>query len=315
MATKANERLENIDVAIIGGGPAGRNAATVLARMTRRVAVFETDTHRNQYSHGMHNFPSRDGMLPTEFLAITEKELQHYGVPLVREEVISVQNAGSHFAVKTAVRKVAARKVIFATGVTDTIPEIPGMQELWGADVHHCPFCDGWECKDVPMGLYAKNENGYGMTISIRCLSDNITVFTDGARNIRGVQAAQLAKRGICIVTEKLSHLVISDGKLVGVATASGAIHPVEKLFVNNGFTVNSGLAKSLGCRTSATGAIVTNRKQQTSVPGVYAAGDVDKDVHFVVVAAAEGAKAGVAIHSELLEEDNAFALRYREKK
>ena len=303
------------DVVIVGGGPAGITAASTLARMRRKVLLVDEGKQRNTYSHGMHNYPSRDGMLPKDFLKIACEELDRYGVKQVGGRITEARRDDDyHFTLSDEHgADHRCRRILVATGVTDHIPDIPGMKELWGAAVHHCPYCDGWECRDTTIGLYASRKNGYGMALALGSLTKDIVLFTDGRRYIRGVQAAQLLKRGVRVVTERVRELVHDGEKLLGVCLETDSLVPVDKMFVNNGFHINSRLLTQLGCRCSRKGAAITNRKQQTSVPGVYAAGDATIDIHFVTVAAAEGAKAAVAIHNELMDAENAPALKYKE--
>ena len=304
------------DVIIVGGGPAGITAASTLARMRRKVMLVDAGKQRNTYSHGMHNYPTRDGALPKDFLRIAFEELTQYDVRQLRGAITDARSVDDHFFILTDEHGVQhrCRRVLISTGVTDHIPDIPGMKELWGADVHHCPYCDGWECRDTTIGLYASRINGYGMALALGCLARDVVLFTDGRRYIRGVQAAQLLKRGVRVVTERVRELVREGDKLLGVCLENNSLIPVDKMFVNHGFRINGELLAQLGCRCSRKGAAITNRKQQTSVPGVYAAGDATIDIHFVVVAAAEGAKAAVAIHNELMDAENAPALKYKDE-
>ncbi len=304
------------DVIIAGGGPAGMTAATTLARMGRSVLLCDAGQQRNQYSHGMHNYLTRDGFLPKDFLEIAYKELAHYGVTQMKLTLTSARREDDFlFVVSDSLgASHRCRRLLIATGVTDNIPDIPGMKELWGAAVHHCPYCDGWECRDATIGLYASRLNGYGMALGLGCLTRDIVLFTDGARYIRGVQAAQLLKRGVRVVTDRVERLVYEGENLLGVKLQNESVIPCDKMFVNHGHRINGGLLTELGCRCSRRGAAITNRKQETSVPGVYAAGDATIDIHFVVAAAAEGAKAGVSIHTDLMTAENAPALKYKEE-
>lgn len=318
MSKSAQSKPDTLwDVIIAGGGPAGMTAASTLARMGRSVLLCDAGEQRNLLSHGMHNYLTRDGFLPKDFLEISHIELARYGVTQMKLTITGARRKDDFLFVVTDSLGATHRckRLLIATGVTDSIPDIPGMRELWGAAVHHCPYCDGWECRDATIGLYASRLNGYGMALALGCLARDIVLFTDGANYIRGVQAAQLLKRGVRVVTARVDQLVHEDRKLLGVKLQNDSVIPCDKMFVNHGHNINGGLLAELGCRCSRKGAAITNRKQQTSVPGVYAAGDATIDIHFVVVAAAEGAKAGVSIHIDLMTAENAPALKYKEPK
>jgi thioredoxin reductase len=303
------------DVIIVGGGPAGLSAAVLLARMKRNVLLFDSGNQRNIRSHGMHNFPTRDGMLPPDYLELTHQEALNYGVTLVNFQILAAERLSDyHFRVRAQDGKTyESRRILLATGVQDSIPDIPGMYELWGSAIHHCPYCDGWECRDHVIGLYASKNNGYGEALALRHLAEKVVLFTDRAYKLNTKQTIHLKARNIDIEYGKVVRLDFTDNDLHGVVLEDGRTIPVQKMFVNHGMHIHDALLNQLGCRTSKKGAAITNRKQQTSVPGVYVAGDAAIDVHFVVVAAAEGAKAGVAIHTDLLNIENLAAIAVKD--
>jgi thioredoxin reductase len=302
------------DVIVVGGGPAGISAAMVLARSRRKVLLIDEGKQRNLKSHGLHNFVTRDGILPPDFLDLAHKELANYPVKFIKSSVLSAAREENLFRLKDAKNKeYTCRKVLLATGVSDHVPEIPGMKELWGCAVFHCPFCDGYECKENKIGLYARKHNGYGMALALRNLSREVTLYTDGAFYLKALQRQQLEKRQIRIVTKRVSHLVHEEGKLLAVALVNGEELPCDYMFTHHGHKVHSLLLEQLQCSLTRKGAAITNRQQQTNVPGVYVAGDASIDMHFVVVASAEGVKAAVAIHNDLLQEENREAMKVKD--
>jgi len=305
-------RSKNIwDTIVIGAGPAGCNAAIVLARSKRSVLIIDEGKQRNLNSQGMHNFLTRDGILPKDYLLLAHNELAHYKIDIVNSRAVSVKKEDSHgfLVVDKEDNKYLGRRLLLATGVTDKIPDIPGMRELWGKGIYHCPYCDGYECGNEIIGLYAHNVNGYGMALALRELSDKIILFTDGARYLRALQREHLAARGITIVSKRIKEIARKEDTLTGVVLENGETVACYSLFVDNGHHVNDDLLKQLGCASTKKGAAITNKQQQTNIPGVYVAGDASFDIHFVVVAAAEGAKAAVAINNDLLKTDNAMIL------
>lgn len=295
------------DVIIVGAGPAGSNAAMVLARMRRQVLVIDDGRPRNARSQGMHNFLSRDGTLPVDFLRMAHDELSGYDVQHLCATATNARALGKHgFEVSDHEgRKHLAKRLLIATGVSDEIPDIPGMKELWGRCVFHCPFCDGYELCDKDIGLYASRHNGFGMALALKALSNSITLFTDGRGYLTAQQRSQLSGRGVRVIGRRIAALSASDEQLTCVSLKNGDDVPCDAVFVYHGQRVNNELLRALGARMSAKGAAITNRKQACSVPGLYVAGDAAIDMHFVVVAAAEGAKAAVAIHDDLLRQEN----------
>ncbi len=295
------------DVIIVGAGPAGSSAAMVLARMRRKVLIIDDGQPRNQLSHGMHNYLSRDGALPSEFLRMAHKELEAYGIQHICARALSARRLGDHgFEVSdNRGERHLSKRLLLATGVSDTVPDIPGMQEMWGKGVYHCPFCDGYELCDKNIGLYAKRYNGFGMAMALKQLSTSVTLFTDGRGYLTAEQRRQLEGRGIKVISTKVARLSCSNDRLTCVTLQDGNDVPCDAVFVHNGHRVNNEILVQLGARMSSKGAAITNRKQQCSIPGLYVAGDAAIDMHFVVVAAAEGAKAGVTVHDDLLHAEN----------
>ncbi len=295
------------DVIIVGGGPAGCSAAVVLARSKRRVLIIDEGKQRNLRSQGMHGYLTRNGILPTDYLSQAYKELDEYSVTHVSAKAVKAKAlADKGFEVIDNTRKKhLCKRLLIATGVTDNIPDIPGMAELWGRSVFHCPYCDGWECKDGTIGLYAKKHNGYGMAMALRQLCDNVILFTDGSYHINPLQRQQLQVCNIKVVSTRIKELVQKQRKLTAVELTDGKVINCDAMFVQHGHKVNDDLLRQLGCNCTKKGAAVVNRRQETNIPGVYVAGDASYDIHFVVVAAAEGAKAAVAINNDMLKASN----------
>ncbi|RYD86707.1 MAG: NAD(P)/FAD-dependent oxidoreductase [Sphingobacteriales bacterium] len=298
--------MEPLDCLIIGGGPAGLNAAVVLGRCRRTVLVFDTEKYRNRWSHGMHNYLTRDHIPPSEFLQLCQPELEKYGVRVVKKKIIraSRNTEGLFEAFDEDGNCHLARKLLVATGLRDNLPDLPGFEECYGKSVHHCPYCDGWEWRDRKLAVYAKTKDGSELCLALQnTWSGNITYFTDGNRRIKAATREYLEASGIRIITDPVSGLKQHNGVLEGVALTKGDVVPVDALFFVNGFSQQCNLAEAFGCQVGRKGAVITNRSQQTNIPGLYVAGDATRDMHFVVVAAGEGAKAAVNINKELVKE------------
>lgn len=294
------------DVIIIGGGPAGLNAAVVLGRSRRSVLVFDSKLQRNRKSQGIHNFLTRDGMLPFEFLKISNAEISKYGVQLIHQEIISARKKNSVFILKDGKGvQYQAKKILIATGLTDSIPEVKNIDEFYGKSVFHCPYCDAWEVRDRKLGIYASRKNGFDLAKSLLTWSSSLTYFTDGRKSLKPGQAEILLKRGIKIISHRITELSGSNGNLKKIILDNGERIPIDALFIVNGYSQQSALVRDLGCTLNHKNVVITNRLQQTNIPGVYVAGDASRDMHFVVVAAAEGAKAGVTINKELQKEES----------
>lgn len=297
--------MQVYDCIIIGGGPAGLNAAVVLGRCRRSVLVFDTGMYRNRYSHGIHNFLTRDDIDPKVFLQHCHAELEKYSVQMLSKKIVKAtkNNEGLFLAKADDGSSYAAKKMLVATGLTDNLPPIDGFEEMYGRSVFHCPYCDGWEVRDKNIGVYAKNKNGWELALALTGWSNDVTLYTDGKNYLKPYQANQLQACGVAVNNKKISRLAGHEGHIEKLVFQNGEESPCQALFFVNGFTQQCNLAETFGCKMSRKGVVLTTRYQQTDIPGLYVAGDAAKDMHFVVVAAAEGAKAAVIINKELQKE------------
>lgn len=294
------------DVIIVGGGPAGLNAAVVLGRCHREVLLFDTGKPRNLHSEGMHNYLTRDHILPTEFLKIAHTEIKKYGIQFRYIQIIKAHkdDNGNFILTDRKNKTYHSKKLLIATGLTDHIPDISGFRECYGKSVHHCPYCDGWEVSGKSVGIYAKEKNGFDLAVSLKTWSPDVTLYTDGADNLKPSQIKTLKKYHIDIVTNSIKKLQHTKGRLQKVIFTDTSHKNCDAIFFVNGFQQQIDLAKNIGCQMSDKGVVLTNKKQGTNINGLFVAGDASKDMHFVVVAAAEGAKAGVTINKELQKEN-----------
>jgi thioredoxin reductase len=297
--------MDLLDCIIIGGGPAGLNAAVVLGRCRRRVLLFDTAQYRNQYSHGMHNYLTRDDILPGDFIKLSHKELDKYGVQMINKKIVNARkNDEGVFVVRDEEGTIYhSKKLLVATGLTDKVPDTEGFKEMYGKSVFHCPYCDGWEVRDKQLGVYARNKEGWELALTLKGWSENVTLYTDGKNNVKPFQKDHLDANGIAVVAQRIMRLQGKDGQLEQIIFKNGEAAPCDALFFVNGYKQQCNLAETFGCEVNKKGVIVTNRLQQTNTAGLYVAGDAARDMHFVVVAAAEGAKAGVSINKELQKE------------
>lgn len=294
------------DVIIIGGGPAGLNAAVALGRCNRKVLLFDYGEQRNRFSHGMHNFLTRDDISPQEFLKLSFGELKKYGVKTLHAEIKHAKkNTQGIFVVKDSKDKIYySKKLILATGLADTLPEIKGAERFYGTSIFHCPYCDGWENNKKKIGIYSKTKSGIHVALLLTLFSKQITLYTDGEKYVRKKDKELFIKKNITVVFEPIRSFE-GEGKLIkNIVFKNGEQSNCEALFFSNGYSVQCHLVESLGCATGKNNIAITNKLQQTNIAGLYVAGDISKDIHFVVVAAAEGAKAAVYINKELLEEE-----------
>ncbi len=294
------------DVLIVGAGPAGLSAALILGRARRRVLLCDTGTPRSWASKEMHAYLSRDGIVPQEFLSIGRRELRRYpAVHFLPQEVTAARRAGGGFAARLADgRRVRSRKLLIATGVFDNVPRIAGIDELFGRSVFQCPYCDGWEMRDRRVLAYGRGRRGFEMTRALTAWSDDIVLCTDGAARYSTADRRTLARKGIRLVEKHISNLEGRRGRLRAVHFSGGERLIRDAMFFDTPSREQSRLAASLGCRFGRNGGVVCGEYEATSVPGVFVAGNIIRDVQLSIVAAAEGARAAFGINRALTRED-----------
>jgi thioredoxin reductase len=306
------QSMELYDCIIVGGGPAGLNAAVVLGRCRRKVLVFDTEQYRNRHSHGMHNYLTRDDIIPSDFIRICHAELEKYSVQKLNKKVVSAKKGDDgNFTVKDENNtSYCGKKLLIATGLTDHLPDVEGFREFYGHSVFHCPYCDGWEIRDKKAGVYARNKEGWELALALKGWTEHVTLYTDGKNKVKPEQKEYLDANDIPVVTIPIARLTGEGGQIQKIIFKNGEEADCDALFFVNGYKQQCNIAETFGCNVSKKGVIITNRLQQTNIKGLYVAGDAAKDMHFVVVAAAEGAKAGVTINKELIKESYEEKLR-----
>ena len=294
------------DVIIVGAGPAGLSAALVLGRCRRRVLVLDSGEPRNAASKGLHGFITRDGIEPKEFLRIGRDQLRQYDRVEVREaKVVAAARDDNHFELTLENGETMfSRKLLLATGVVDELPNIEALDQFYGRSVFHCPYCDGWEMRDQPIAIYGRGESGSGLAVEMTLWSRDLALCTDGPSELSKKDLERLAQHQIPVREERIARLEGLDGVLENIVFDDGSKLKRRAIFFSTGWQQRSDLAATLGCRFSNEGCVETGEYEATNVRGLYVAGDASRMVQFVIVAAAEGAQAAVAINKELLKED-----------
>lgn len=310
-----NHSMEVYDCIIVGGGPAGLNAAIVLGRCRRKVLIFDTEQYRNLHSQGIHNYLTRDHILPHDFLQLCHKELEKYSVQKLRKRVVKAKkNEDNIFTVKDENGTIyCAKKLLIATGLLDTLPAIEGISNFFGKSVFHCPYCDGWEVRDKKIGVYARNKEGWELALLLKAWSKEVSLYTDGRNKVKPFQKEYLGANEIPVITAPILKLQGEQGQLQKIVFKNGEEKNCDALFFVNGYTQQCNIAEAFGCEVNKKGVIVTNSLQQTNIEGLYVAGDASKDMQFVVVACAEGAKAAVTINKKLQKE--IYEKKWKERK
>lgn len=294
------------DVIIIGGGPAGLNAAMLLGRSRRNVIVLDSGEPRNRWANNMNGFLTSDGMNPREFIKKGRAELAKYGVKLVDARVTCATYSKGSFIVDDADGTVyKSKKLLLATGLKDNLPELEGLEDMYGKSIHHCPYCDGWESRDKAIAVYGPERHGVGQSLAMKNWSPDVTLYTDGTDDLTRADLELLERNEVKVCKDKITRLEgTEDGMLQYIVLSTGEKRAQQAMFFSLGTKQQSDLGEQLGCEFTNKGVIRTKKLQQSNIPGLFVAGDAARDMQMVIVAAAEGAKAGVAINMELQQEE-----------
>lgn len=301
-----------LDVLIVGGGPAGLSAALLLGRCLRRVLVCDSGRPRNAVARVFNGFLSRDGSSPQEFRDICRSQLARYETVTFRQDtVVDISRGQNMFAAALdSGDEVEARMILLACGVVDKLPEVEGLARFYGGSVHSCPLCDGWECRGQTLAVIGGNQMAADLALELRQWSADIVLCSNGPLQCEGVVWQQLSRRGIRVEEKPIRRLEGADDKLEGVRFADDSWLAREAVFFSPEQSQHSPLAGVLGCDIcSEDGCIQCGEDMCTSVPGVYAAGNASRGVQMVVIAAAEGARAALAIQNALVEQESTGGL------
>ncbi|GIG54770.1 bifunctional NAD(P)/FAD-dependent oxidoreductase/class I SAM-dependent methyltransferase [Demequina activiva] len=300
------------DTIVIGGGAAGLSAAQMLGRSRRRTLVIDAGLPRNRFASHMHGVLGHDGLDPADLLARGRRELERYDVEIREGWVESVDDDGATLAVHTAGTVESARAVVLATGITDHLPDIPGLAERWGVTVAHCPYCHGWEVRDQRIGVLVSAAGQVHLAQMMRQLSARVTVFAQSRELVADEERSRLAARGVEVVDSAVVSVQGEGTAITHVVTANGARHELDAIFTGGVPEPHDGAVAALGLgRTDGPGTslIAVAPDGATSHPRVWAAGNVVSPMDSVPMAASAGAVAGARINGFLVGEDVDLAL------
>ncbi|MDI1478394.1 NAD(P)/FAD-dependent oxidoreductase [Polyangium sp. y55x31] len=297
--------MERFDVLIVGGGPAGLGAALILGRCLRKVLVCDAGTPRNAPARGIHGLLGHDGLPPAELVRRGRAEAQKYGVTIRDVEVCDVRRSENGFEADLADGgRVEARKVVLATGMLDVIPSIEGIIKYYGRGVYHCPICDGWECRDQPIGVLGPAHRAIRSALSLLRWSDDVIIFTNGPAALTDDDRRLLEKHRIGLRETPITRLEGDGEELTHVVLEDCEVVPRRALFLKTGEVPRSDLPTKLGCKTNGDGTTEAEFHGSTESEGVFVVGDASPRVQLVSVAQAEGAAAAVRINAILQDED-----------
>jgi thioredoxin reductase len=295
------------DVVIVGGGPAGLSAALALGIARKRVLLCDAGARRNSAAQHLHNFVTRDGTPPSEFRSVARQQLTTYPSVELREvRVQSIAGTCGAFEVTLESGSVMARRIVLATGVIDEMLPIEGFRELWARSIFQCPYCHGWEVQDRPWGYLAGAREASMLThfaLQARGWTRDLVVFSNAAFEVSAGDREKLATASIRLETAPIVRLVARDGTLAGVELKTGETVACAALFAHPPQR-QIDLVYALGVELDEHGYVRTDAmRRETSVPGIYAAGDLASRQQAALFAAAAGTHAATMLNVELTSE------------
>ncbi|QRR01632.1 NAD(P)/FAD-dependent oxidoreductase [Dyadobacter sandarakinus] len=296
-----------LDVVIVGGSYAGLSAALSLGRAIQSVVIIDSGEPCNRQTPHSHNFLTQDGSSPAGIAAEALQQILKYPtVHHVKDKVSKVQGHDHHFVVKTTSGSTfEARKILFATGIRDLLPDIPGMSQCWGISVIHCPYCHGYEYRGKQTGIMMNGDEGAEHAVFIRNWAGQLTLFTQGKANISAEKRALLTRNQIRLNESPIRKIVHKNGYISSVELADGTSQALDALYARVPFEQHCSIPQILGCAHTPEGFIQVDAFNRTTIPGIFAAGDNVNSMRSVSQSVAGGTMAGAMLSRELIMHKN----------
>ncbi len=299
------EQSSVFDVIIVGGSYAGLSAAMALGRSLKKVLVIDSGEPCNKPTPHSHNFLTQDGKTPSEISSIAQQQVSQYKTVHFHTDVaIDGKKTAEGFEISTqSGKKFEAKKLIFATGVKDNIPNIPGFSECWGKTVIHCPYCHGYEFHGKKTGIWAPSEKAFHLAGLVNNLTQDLTMITSNKSDFTTEQVEKLQQHNIKIEEGEIHQIEHKNGNLVHIVFKNRKKVPLDALYAGIPFEQHCKIPETLGCEITEQGYLKIDGFQKTTVDGVYACGDNTSPMRSVANAVQQGNFAGAVINKELTEE------------
>lgn len=297
---------KNLDVIIIGGSYAGLSAAMALGRALRKVLIIDSGKPCNQQTPHSHNFITQDGEKPAVIAAKAKEQVLQYGtVKFHQDLVVSAVKIDQGFVVSTqSGEEFNTRKLIFATGVKDEMPNINGFADCWGISIIHCPYCHGYEVKNTKTGILANGDKAMHYAQLISNWTKDLTIFTNGKAEFSEEQLNKLKQHNIPVIEKQIDEIRHENGQLKALIFADKSAESLVAIYNSPNTTQHSDIPEKLGCTINEMGLLEVNLFQKTIQEGVYACGDNTSPLRAVSYAVATGTIAGASCNNDLIEED-----------
>ena len=288
---------------VVGGGMAGLTTGLWLARYRRKVRILDSGRPRNEATWAVHGYPGITDPPPHELRRVLIEQAKAAGAEWEGCAVVSIKGEKDNFSVMLEDgRCYNARRVILAYGRRDVLPEIAGLENLYGISVFHCPDCDGPSMLDMRVGVYGSDRSAALLALYLLTWASRVTMLTDGLElTVTDEAKGILQKYDVAIEPKKIARLCDDGGRLSAVEFKDGDALPLDGVFFHLGSHPSTDIADELGCERDVDGNLVVGRSHETSVPGIYAAGDLIGGPYLAVGAAAKGATTAISVHKSLL--------------
>lgn len=297
--------IKNFEVIIIGGSYAGLSAAMALGRSLRNVLIIDSGLPCNRQTPFSHNFLTQDGKTPQEISMLARQQVEKYDTITFHEGRASGgKKTETGFEITTDAReKFTSKKLIFATGIKDMMPDIKGFAECWGISIIHCPYCHGYEFRMQRTGIIANGTKAFHFTSLINNLTDKITILTTGKADFNREQLDKLNEHNIKIIEAEIAEIEHKNGHIQNVVFNDGTKMPFDAVYAGLPFLQHSDIPVSLGCELTENGYLKIDDTQKTTVQGVYACGDNSNRMRSVANAVYSGNLTGAIVNGELANE------------
>ncbi|MEL1255624.1 NAD(P)/FAD-dependent oxidoreductase [Flavobacterium sp. DGU38] len=298
-------KQKHFEVIIIGGSYSGLSAAMSLGRSLRQVLVIDSGLPCNRQTPHSHNFITQDGEKPAVILKKAKLQVDIYKtVQFYNGLVATTVKTDKGFVITTESGNVfTSRKVLFATGVKDLLPEIKGFQECWGISVLHCPYCHGYEVKNEKTAIIANGEMGFEFAKLISNWTKDLRLCTNGKSELTSDQTQILKNYGVLILEEEIFFLDHNEGYVKNIIFKNGEKVEVKAIYTRPPFEQHCRIPETLGCDISEQGLLKVDLMQKTNVPDIFASGDCTTQMRSVAIAVSTGTFAGAVINKELIDE------------
>jgi len=297
---------KDFDVIIVGGSYSGLAAGMALGRALRQVLIIDSGKPCNMLTPHSHNFVTHDGKTPKEIASLARQQVEKYDtVKYFNGTATKGIKTENSFEIHTASGNMfRAKKLIFATGIKDVMPNIDGYAECWGISVLHCPYCHGYEVRDEKTGILGNGNYGFEFSCLISNWTKDLTLFTNGPSTLTPDQTAKLKIHQIKIVETEFEKLEHANGHLQKIIFRDGTTSFIKALYARSSFEQHCTVPQMLGCELTDEGYIKTDSLLKTTIDGVFACGDNATRMRTVANAIAMGTTAGMMVNKEIVFEE-----------